>query len=149
MPRITKKLLDSLHLAHGGHSSRSDGMCVMEAVAWLADLEHSDHPICVARPIRDAAIRVNDSARFDERQKLKPLIKLMMNTALLVPHTVTSDGHIKTYMLQDPEHNNKIQFKIEELYREGKDSLQVLKEASKYAKCLIKCEKDKKELQDA
>ena len=28
--------LENLHLAHGGHETRDDGLCLLEAVAWFA-----------------------------------------------------------------------------------------------------------------
>src|SRR4051812_46460937 len=36
--------LSEIHLQHGSHSSVSDGMCAMEAAAWIAGEPHSDHP---------------------------------------------------------------------------------------------------------
>jgi hypothetical protein len=37
----------TIDLDIGSHRTREDGLCVMEAVAWLAGEEHSDHPRCV------------------------------------------------------------------------------------------------------
>jgi hypothetical protein len=33
-------------LSHGSHDRREDGMCLMEAVAFLAGERHSDRPVC-------------------------------------------------------------------------------------------------------
>ncbi len=39
--------LDDITLRSGAHSSREDGMCLMEAVSFYAGEKHSDHPTCV------------------------------------------------------------------------------------------------------
>lgn len=41
------RTIDRIKLERGAHSSRKDGMCFMEAVAWIAKEKHSDHPACV------------------------------------------------------------------------------------------------------
>ena len=33
------------------HKAREDGMCALEAVAWLAGEPHTDHPKCVSQVI--------------------------------------------------------------------------------------------------
>ena len=40
--------LTTLTLAEGAHETRGDGVCLMEAVAWFAGQEHTDHPPCVS-----------------------------------------------------------------------------------------------------
>lgn len=45
--------LAQLDLQKGGHSKREDGVCVMEALAWLRDQDHTDAPVCVSRMIRN------------------------------------------------------------------------------------------------
>ena len=39
--------LATLTLKNGSHPSPDDGLCVMEAAAWVAGEPHSDHPACV------------------------------------------------------------------------------------------------------
>ena len=43
--------LETLELKVGAHSSPNDGMCVMEAVAYIAREPWSDHPVCVSPAI--------------------------------------------------------------------------------------------------
>jgi hypothetical protein len=45
--------LETLTLAHGAHDRREQGVCLMEAVAWWAGKEHTDHPPCVS-PVASA-----------------------------------------------------------------------------------------------
>jgi len=69
-------------LKSGGHKSRIDGACVMEAVAYVAGEPWSDHPECVS-PVIGAFLRNwNDSLPTDaDRDRLlKPLIPLIINT---------------------------------------------------------------------
>jgi hypothetical protein len=77
--------LDDLNarvLAVGKHNDRSDGLCVMEAAAWVAGEPHSDHPHCVC-PVIGAFLRNwNDAITDDETrtQLLRPLIPVVLNT---------------------------------------------------------------------
>ncbi len=70
------KLLDA-----GSHEKFSDGLCVMEAVAYVAREPFSDHPEC-ACPVIGAFMRSwNDGLPADERQTLLlPLIPRLINT---------------------------------------------------------------------
>jgi hypothetical protein len=55
----------------GSHETREQGMCIMEAVAYVAGEAHTDHPKC-ACPVISALLRSwNDALPFDEdRQRL-------------------------------------------------------------------------------
>src|SRR5271165_6416658 len=72
--------LDTLTLDHGSHTDFDDGMCAMEAVAWLAGEEHTDHPACVCPVIgammRSANDRMGQGPEADERRArvLRPLL---------------------------------------------------------------------------
>ena len=71
---------DSLELKSGGHSTRADGMCVMEAAAYLAGRKHGDAPPCVC-PVIGAFLRNwNDNLPDDETRTrlLKPLVPLVL-----------------------------------------------------------------------
>lgn len=72
--------LSSIVLKHGSHTRRESGMCIMEAVAYFAGLPHSDEPECTDRVLTRVCIRLND--RWDEaaRQKLLPLIPILVGT---------------------------------------------------------------------
>lgn len=78
-------ILEGLTLAVGAHDSYDDGMCAMEAAAWLAEEDHSDHPACVS-PVLGSFLRsLNDSLDDDARQALKPYLPRVIGTA--------GDGH--------------------------------------------------------
>jgi hypothetical protein len=65
-----------------GHERREDGMCIMEAVAYLAGEEHTDRPVCASRLIGQLCIWVNDSADDQLRNELlRPLPWRLVGTA--------------------------------------------------------------------
>ncbi len=72
--------LESLILAHGAHKKRSEGACLMEAVAWFAGEKHSDRPQCTDVALGAYGRNLNDRLRDDERQLLKPLIPMLVGT---------------------------------------------------------------------
>ena len=72
--------LDAITLASGAHDRRTDGMCVMEAVAWWAGEDHSDHPECVS-PVIGAFLRSwNDALPDGDRQQLRRWIPEVVGT---------------------------------------------------------------------
>lgn len=73
--------LDSITLAFGGHASREDGMCLLEAVAYIAGEPHTDHPQCVCPVLAAFGRTWNDSLDDDDRDRLlKPFIPLLVGT---------------------------------------------------------------------
>src|SRR5579859_2957500 len=53
----------------GSHTRRRDGMCFMEAVAYVAGEKHTDHPKC-ACPILSTFLRIwNDTIKNDDRRR--------------------------------------------------------------------------------
>lgn len=76
-------------IGHGAHFSLDDGLCVMEAVAYVAGEPWSDHPKC-ACPVLGAFMRAwNDGLPTDEDR-----------TRLLRPW---EDGRECGYESHDPE----------------------------------------------
>jgi hypothetical protein len=73
--------LDTLYLDKGSHSSRQKGVCLLEAVAWLAGREHTDHPPCVSPVLGAFGRSFNDYLPDDQRQLLRPFIPRMIGTA--------------------------------------------------------------------
>ncbi len=73
----------NLVLRRGGHTTRDDGMCLLEAAAWLAGETHSDKPECVCPTIASFGRNWNDSLRTDEERTrlLAPLLPHMIGTA--------------------------------------------------------------------
>jgi len=73
-------LLDTIHLAHGSHSSFDDGACAMEVVAWIAGEPHSDQPKCVSPVLTGFCISLNDRWDDEQRQTLKPYLPRLVGT---------------------------------------------------------------------
>jgi len=80
--------LDHLTLAKGAHDDREQGVCLLEAVAWFAGQDHTDHPPCVSPILAAFGRSLNDVLPDAKRQELVPLIPLLPGTA--------GDGHDET-----------------------------------------------------
>lgn len=78
-------LLEEIHLRVGAHDEREEGVCLLEAVAYIAGENHSDQPICVCPVLAAFGRAWNDDLDDETRQKLKPYIPRMIGTA--------GDGH--------------------------------------------------------
>jgi hypothetical protein len=78
-------LLDTIALTVGAHDNPDDGLCLMEAVAFMRGLEHTDSPACVSPVLAQLGRNLNDALPDALRQDLKPLIPLLPGTA--------GDGH--------------------------------------------------------
>lgn len=62
--------LGVFRLTKGKHSAPQEGVCAMEAVAWLAGEPHSDRPQCTC-PIISGYVRfLNDHMEDDQRTRL-------------------------------------------------------------------------------
>ncbi len=74
--------LESISLLHGSHSTRDEGMCLLEAVAFVAGESHTDYPQCVCPVLASFGRSWNDGLESDaERNRLlKPLIPRLINT---------------------------------------------------------------------
>jgi hypothetical protein len=73
--------IDRITLQSGAHRSPKEGVCFMEAVAFIACEEHSDHPLCVC-PVLGAFLRsLNDNSTDQDRQLLKPYLRLVIGTS--------------------------------------------------------------------
>lgn len=80
IPERLEKLND-ITFSHGSHKSPDEGMCVMEAAAWIAGEEWTDSPLCVS-PLLAAPCRLLNDAWDDEgRQRLKPFAARVIGTA--------------------------------------------------------------------
>ena len=70
------------HIGSGKHDSISDGLCIMEAVAYVSGNTWTDHPSC-ACPVISAFLRIwNDGLPNDEERDrlLKSLIPKLVGT---------------------------------------------------------------------
>src|SRR5262245_26482041 len=74
--------IDKIVLKYGSHTRREDGMCAMEAVAWLAREPHSDRPKCTCPVIAAFVRRFNDRLRNDEERTrlLRPFLPDLIGT---------------------------------------------------------------------
>lgn len=73
--------IEELRLARGAHDSLPRGASVMEAVAYVAGEDFSDHPRC-ASPVVSAFLRAwNDRLDDETRQRLKPYVVRVVGTA--------------------------------------------------------------------
>jgi hypothetical protein len=67
-------------LSKHDHETSEQGLCAMEAVAWLEGLPHSDRPECTC-PVIGAYVRsINDLMPDAERQKLIPYLSRLVGT---------------------------------------------------------------------
>lgn len=72
----------TISLSYGSHPQREEGMCAMEAAAFIAGEPHSDRPLCVDEAITVLMIRFNDKLKTDEERNhwIKPLIPRVLGT---------------------------------------------------------------------
>ena len=80
MPEQPVISIDDITLQSGKHEA-GQGFCFMEAAAFIAGEDHSDHPACVCRVLGIFARRWNDYLKTKDRQKMKPYIRLVIGTA--------------------------------------------------------------------
>jgi hypothetical protein len=69
-----------LTLRAGAGGDYENGLCVMEAVAWMASEGATDEPECACPILGAFAFRLNDSLTEENRQQLKPLILPLTGT---------------------------------------------------------------------
>jgi hypothetical protein len=72
--------LNAITLVKGASKDREQGVCAMQAVAWLAGEENTDAPQCACPVIAKYVIRLNDSFTDEERQLLKPYLTRIIGT---------------------------------------------------------------------
>ena len=74
--------LTGIILKEGAHDSISDGMCAMEAVAWLAGEPHSDAPACACPVVAKFVTRLNDRISDDvtRTELLRPILPKIIGT---------------------------------------------------------------------
>lgn len=74
------EILAKYELKNGAHASLNEGSCVMELVSYIAGEPWSDSPQCACPILTKFAIRYNDCVGDIQRQKLKELIPLLLNS---------------------------------------------------------------------
>jgi hypothetical protein len=78
---IDEKKLADVVLQKGSHSSPDEGVCLMEALAYVRGIAHTDHPPCVSPILGNYGRSLNDVLPDARRQDLKSLIPLLPGTA--------------------------------------------------------------------
>jgi hypothetical protein len=91
-----RSFLRSLKLEAGGHSKPEQGMCLLEAIAYIQDQPFSDHPQCVSPVIGAFGRSWNDSLDDAGRQRLKAFIPDMIGTA-----TTSADETTRAWLATD------------------------------------------------
>lgn len=82
MTPIVNPIPADLTLAKGAHNTPDNGMCLLEAAAYISGERHSDHPACVSPVIATFGRKWNDDLPDDDRQRLlMPLLPLLLDTA--------------------------------------------------------------------
>jgi hypothetical protein len=77
--RLTE--LDTIQLAHGKHDTPENGMCLLEAAAYIAGEPFTDHPECVCPVLAAFGRSWNDALDNDTRNRiLKPFIPHLIGT---------------------------------------------------------------------
>ena len=76
-----REQLNCLTLSEGKHHRREDGMCLMEAVAWWADLPHSDLPVSTSPVLTMFGWTWNDGLDDEERNQLRQYVPRLYGTA--------------------------------------------------------------------
>jgi hypothetical protein len=84
VPLIRRRLppaLQEICLDVGSHATREDGVCALEAVAWIAGEPHSDRPACVSRVLASFVRYWNDLGADRDREALKLFLVRLVGTA--------------------------------------------------------------------
>lgn len=89
MPQIIQERLDQVTSLHYG-------MCLMEAVAYVAGERWSDHPACASPVLAAYGRTLNDTLTHEERQRLLPLVPLLVGTS-----ASQAVEHQRAYLLAD------------------------------------------------
>jgi hypothetical protein len=67
-------------LGYGAHASYEEGMCLMEAVSYVAGEDFTDRPECVSPVLAEFGRTLNDGLPYDARQRLTSLIPKLIGT---------------------------------------------------------------------
>jgi hypothetical protein len=70
----------TIALERGKHSFPEEGMCLMEAVAFIAGEDFTDRPECVSPILASFGRTLNDVLPDKQRQQLAPLVPLLVGT---------------------------------------------------------------------
>ena len=81
METLPPDRIEALSLERGSHESREQGLCSLEALAWLAGEPHSDTPLCVCPAIAEFVTNWNDLLGNEDRDRmLRPVLPHLART---------------------------------------------------------------------
>jgi hypothetical protein len=81
LPVQSRRILpDNFKLLSGSHNSAEDGMCLLEATAYLAGEPHNDRPACVCPVLAAFGRRLNDNLKDADRQLLVGFAEKLIGT---------------------------------------------------------------------
>ena len=80
MKENIREIIEKYELKSGSHTSLEKGACIMELVSYIANEPWSDHPQCACPILTRFAIRYNDRVDHKQRQKMKEIIPLLLNS---------------------------------------------------------------------
>ena len=81
METLPPDRIEELSLERGSHESREQGLCSLEALAWLAGEPHSDTPLCVCPAIAEFVTNWNDLLGDGDRDRmLRPVLPHLART---------------------------------------------------------------------
>lgn len=84
---MTQKYFKDFALTRGSHKTAEEGLCAMEAVAWLEGLPHSDAPECTC-PVIARFLRLGQDVMPDKiRQRLIAYLPRLVGT-VSGPHEI-------------------------------------------------------------
>src|SRR5438552_13778263 len=92
---MRKLNLRTLKLESGSHEP-DHTFCIMEAAAYVAGEQWSDHPQCVSPAIGAFLRSWNDSLDDKTRQKLKPYVRKVIDT-----RTTEADEQMRAWLATD------------------------------------------------
>lgn len=74
-------IFNPIKLSRGSHETAEEGVCFMEAIAFIAGEPHSDHPKCASPVLTSFGIMLNDTLPADLRNKyLLPMVGQVAGT---------------------------------------------------------------------
>lgn len=84
--------IEDIYIDTGGHRTSEEGMCLMEAVAYVAGETHSWRPQCACLVLTEYAANLNDAIKNDDLRNrlLKPLIPKLVNSRVESPEVLTA-----------------------------------------------------------
>ncbi len=77
---LPRTLPPEFELQPGFHGNPDEGLCALEAVAWIAGEPHSDEPACVCPTMVSLMRCTNDHMSHFQRQRLIPFLPRLVDT---------------------------------------------------------------------